>query len=173
MRVTANYLIYASLLIVAALWLHRTGLRAGVAVGIGALLALGIGQLWASVFPESRPFVADHFTPLIPHAADAAFPSDHLLVLGAVVGGCLLSSRPLAALAAALAVLVALARVYVGIHHPIDVVAGFALGAACGTGVWIGLAPLQSTIDRLDTELQRRGLRRIDPRGSTSMHRSA
>jgi undecaprenyl-diphosphatase len=173
MRVTANYLIYASLLILVALWFHRAGLRAGVAVGIGALLALGIGQLLASVFPESRPFVADHFTPLIPHAADGSFPSDHLLVLGAVVGGCLLSSRPLAALAAALAVLVAVARVYVGIHHPIDVVAGFAIGGTCGVGVWIGLAPLQSTIDRLDTELQRRGLRRIDPRGSTSMHRSA
>jgi hypothetical protein len=45
MRVTANYFIYASLLILAALWFRRSGLRGGLAVGIGALLALGIGQL--------------------------------------------------------------------------------------------------------------------------------
>ncbi len=173
MRVTANYFIYASLLILAALWFRRSGLRGGLAAGIGALLALGIGQLLGSVFPESRPFVVDHFTPLIAHAPDGSFPSDHLLVLGAVAGGCLLSSRPLAALATGLAVLVAVARVYVGIHHPIDVVAGYAIGVGCGVGGWTALAPLQPIIERVDTELRRRGLRRIYEGGPTSLRRSA
>jgi hypothetical protein len=65
-------------------------------VAVGALLALALGQLLGSLFPESRPFVSDHFTPLVAHAADGSFPSDDLLVLGAVVGGCLVASRPLA-----------------------------------------------------------------------------
>lgn len=173
MRETANYLIYASLLILAALWFHRSGLRAGLAVGIGAVLALVIGQLLGKVFVESRPFVVDHFTPLVAHAPDGSFPSDHLLVLGAVAGGCLLASRPLAVVATVLAVLVAVARVYVGIHHPIDVVAAFAIGVGCGVGVWAALAPLQPTIERVDTELRRRGLRRISKGGPTSLRRSA
>jgi hypothetical protein len=47
-------------------------LRAGLAVAVGALLALALGQLLGSLFPVSRPLVSDHFTPLVAHAADRA-----------------------------------------------------------------------------------------------------
>lgn len=161
MRLLADDLVYGTVVVLGVLWFHRNGLRAGLAVAVGALLALALGQLLGSLFPESRPFVTDHFTPLVAHAADGSFPSDHLLVLGALVGGCLMASRPLAVAAALMALLVAAARVYVGIHHPVDVIAGFLVGVACGLAVWAALAPAQGVIDRLDTTLQRRGLRPI------------
>jgi undecaprenyl-diphosphatase len=173
MRLSANDVIYASVLILALLWFHQAGLRGGLAVAIGALVALAIGQLLGAIILESRPFVVDHFTPLISHAADGSFPSDHLLVLGALVGGCLVASRPLATAAALMALLVAAGRVYVGIHHPIDVVAGFVIGMGCGLAAWTALAPVQRTIDRLDIALQRRGLRPIRWGASPAVRRSA
>jgi membrane-associated phospholipid phosphatase len=136
MRLLADDLIYATVVVLGVLWFHRSGLRAGLAVAGGALLALALGQLLGSLFPESRPFVTDHFTPLVAHAADGSFPSDHQLVLGALVGGCFIASRPLATAAAIMALLVAAARVYVGIHHPVDVIAGFLVGVVCGLAAW-------------------------------------
>jgi membrane-associated phospholipid phosphatase len=170
MRLLADDLIYAAVVVLGVLWFHRAGLRAGLAVAMGALLALAAGQLLGSIVTEPRPFVADHFTPLVAHAADGSFPSDHLLVLGALTGGCLPASRRLASVAAVMALLVAIARVYVGIHHPIDVLAGFAIGVACGLAAWAALAPLAPVIDGADRALQRRGLRR--PRlGGTAISR--
>jgi hypothetical protein len=64
LRLCADYLIYASVLILAALWFHRAGLRAGLTVGVDAVLALALGPLLGSVVHESRPFLVDHFTPL-------------------------------------------------------------------------------------------------------------
>ena len=159
MRFLAGYLVYAAVLVLALLWFHRAGLRAGLAVAGGALVALGLGQVLAVLIPESRPFVIDHFTPLIEHSADASFPSDHLLVLGALTGGCAVASRPLAWAGVTLALLVGVARVFVGVHHPVDVVAGFVIGVACGWGAWMALGPLQTRIDTVDTWLQRRRLR--------------
>lgn len=161
MRLFADDLIYGAVAFLGVLWFHRRGLRAGLAVAVGALLALALGQLLGWLFPESRPFVIDHFTPLVAHAADGSFPSDHLLVLRALVGGCMLASRPIATAAAVMALLVAAARVYVGIHHPIDVIAGFVVGVACGLVAWATLASVQPYIDGIDATLQRHGLRPI------------
>jgi undecaprenyl-diphosphatase len=161
MRLLAAYLVFGAVLVLALLWFHRAGLRAGLAVGIGAVVAVLIGQVLSSVFPESRPFVVDHFIPLISHPADGSFPSDHLLVLGALVGGCMPASRRLAAVTAVMALLVAVARVYVGIHHPVDVAAGFLIGVACGLAAWAALGAVRGAIDAGDAWLQRRGLRPI------------
>ncbi|MHB8718436.1 MAG: phosphatase PAP2 family protein [Candidatus Dormibacteria bacterium] len=173
MRLLAGDLVYGAVAILAVLWFHRHGLRAGLAVGIGAIVALLAGQLLGALFVEPRPFVVDHFTPLIAHAADGSFPSDHLLVLGALAGGCLPASRRLGAAAMLMALLVAVARVYVGVHHPIDVVAGFLVGMACGLGAWTALDRATPLIERLDAELQSRGLRPRLPGGPGSARRTA
>jgi undecaprenyl-diphosphatase len=161
MRLLAADLVFGAVVILALLWMHRDGLRAGVAVAVGALVALGIGQVLSTLVPEARPFVTDHFTPLITHPADGSFPSDHLLVLGALVGGCLRASRPLALVGAVMALLVAVARVYVGIHHPVDVVVGFAIGFACGLAAWRAVAPAEAVLHRVDSLLQSRRLRPV------------
>jgi membrane-associated phospholipid phosphatase len=48
---------------------------------------------------------------------------------GAVAAGSWLASRALGAIAAVAAVLMAFARVYVGVHYPWDVAAGLVFGA--------------------------------------------
>lgn len=161
MRLIADDLVYGAAVVLALLWVHRDGLRAGAAIAAGALVALGIGQVLSAVLPEARPFVTDHFTPLIAHPADGSFPSDHLLVLGALVGGSLRASRPLSLVAASMALLVAVARVYVGVHHPVDVVVGFAVGLACGLVAWRVIGKAAPLLDRLDSLLQRLHLRPV------------
>jgi undecaprenyl-diphosphatase len=141
-EVVAADLIFVLLLPTVVLWLHEDGLRASVAIVLGAGMALAIGSLIGAWWFEPRPFVVDHFTPLVQHIADAGFPSDHLLLLGAVIGACWMAARRLAVAVGVLGLLVGTARVYVGVHWPEDVVAGFVIGVAAGAGVWALLVPV-------------------------------
>jgi membrane-associated phospholipid phosphatase len=78
---------------------------------------------------RERPAAAEAMIALPP---SSSFPSSHaaMSTAAAIV---LSRSRPqLAPLWAALAAAMCLSRLYVGAHHPSDVVAGVALGAATG-----------------------------------------
>ena len=84
-------------------------------VGIIAFIA---GHL----FYNPRPFVIGHFTPLIPHAPDNGFPSDHTLLAAFVASVFTIYNKRLGIALWIIAVLVAISRVYVEVHHPIDVI---------------------------------------------------
>lgn len=160
-RFAANDLIYAVVLVAAALWVHRQGLRVGLAVVVAVVVALVAGKVLGTVWVEQRPFVADHFTPLISHSADNSFPSDHLLALGAVFGACWVAARWLAAFTALLAVLVACARVWVGVHFPVDVAGGFVVGTVIGLVAWYASAGAAPLLAAVDAQLQRVKVRPI------------
>ena len=57
MRLIAADLVYGAVLVLALLWVHRDGLRAGVAVAVGALVALGsvVKQRTANLSRSSPP----------------------------------------------------------------------------------------------------------------------
>ncbi len=98
---------------------------------LGALVALGVNQLIAAAVAEPRPYaVLPHVTTLVSRSSDYSFPSDHAVMAGAVTAGLLLVDRRLGLVAATLAVLMAVTRVYVGAHFPLDVVAGLLVGLA-------------------------------------------
>ena len=112
----------------------RTLALAVVSIGLSLVLTLLLKQ----VFSESRPFVSENDVHLlVRHSADASFPSNHATIAGAAgMLGALLWPR-FAPLTLGTAVLVALARVWVGIHYPGDVLAGLALGMASAWAIWI------------------------------------
>jgi undecaprenyl-diphosphatase len=89
------------------------------------------------VFPEPEPLLA---TPL-----DLSLPSGHAATsfAGATMLAFLLGRR-VAPVLLVLAALVAASRVYVGVHYPVDVVAG----AALGTGVTLVLRWLEANRPR-------------------------
>jgi membrane-associated phospholipid phosphatase len=102
---------------------------------VGVLVALAINQPIANVVAEPRPYAAlSHVLVLVSRSTDYSFPSDHVVMAGAVASALMLSDRRLGWVAAALALLMAFARVYVGAHFPLDVLAGLAVGALIGLG---------------------------------------
>jgi len=70
-----------------------------------------------------------------------SFPSGHAQTAAgaAVIFGLLYRRLLLILPLCLLAALVALSRVYLGVHFPLDVLAGFALGAGVSLGAWFGL----------------------------------
>ena len=131
---TGGIVVFAALLAAGLLVGRARGdahLLAGVlAAGAGAVVALGANQLIGHAVNRARPYAAiPTIHPLVARTADFSFPSDHAAVAGAVAAGLWLSHPRLGKIAAAAAVALALARVYVGAHYPGDVVAGLAVGA--------------------------------------------
>jgi undecaprenyl-diphosphatase len=101
---------------------------AAFSVLLGLLLNVVAGSLWH----HDRPFV-DHprsTVLLVHHAADNSFPSDHSTVAFAAAFAVLFFYRRLGGLLLLGAIGVALARVLVGVHYPVDVVASALIGAA-------------------------------------------
>ena len=97
---------------------------------VSGLASLLISQIIGLVWQHPRPFMIGLGRTLISHAADSSFPSDHLTLLWAVAFSFLLH-RSLRLVGIALALLglpVAWARIYLGVHFPLDM-AGAALVA--------------------------------------------
>lgn len=80
-----------------------------------------VASLAGQVYENPRPFVVEQFTPLIPHTADNGFPSDHVLLVSAIAAVFSFFNRRLGVELWFIASLVAFSRVYVGVHHPVDV----------------------------------------------------
>jgi membrane-associated phospholipid phosphatase len=78
--------------------------------------------------PDPEPLMDTHF--------DLGFPSGHAATSFAGATVLALALPRLAVPLYALATLIALSRVYVGVHYPGDILAGALLGAAVGAAVW-------------------------------------
>jgi undecaprenyl-diphosphatase len=103
-------------------------LSAAVSAALALLLNAGLGQLWF----HDRPFV-DHPRAtllLISHGADNSFPSDHASVAFAVAFAVLAFHRKLGLALLLGAVAVAVDRIFVGVHYPVDVATSMLVGLA-------------------------------------------
>lgn len=140
-RFIADYVIYLVPLSLIAMWLsgddrrRETALRACCV----ALLALGINQLIGLVWQHPRPFVMGIGHTFLDHAPDSSFPSDHGTIFACLALTLLLDGRRRYGVVMLLAGLaVAWARVFVGVHFPLDMAGGVVVAAVA----FLLIAPL-------------------------------
>lgn len=157
---TARYasdgiVLFGALLVASYLWnRHRcdlAGVAGSVWAGAAALVALGIAQVIGALVDRPRPYASlAGVHVLINRSADVSFPSDHATTAGAVAVGLWFVDRRFGVIAGVAAVLMAIARVYVGVHYPLDVVAGLALGGmVAAAGRMLAVPSLQRAAERL------------------------
>jgi len=139
--VLGDYLIYLIPLLLVGLWLRGNTVQRSVALKacLVALLGVAANQLIAVVWPHPRPFMIGLGHTWISHAADSSFPSDHMTVFAGI--GLTLLFDGLggwggATLLCGLAV--AWARVFLGVHFPLDMAGAVVLAAL----VYLLAAPL-------------------------------
>lgn len=209
MPIIANDVIYLFPILIILLWwipggkssaarAARSLSREAVVWTVAAVvLALVLNVALGALIPEPRPFISFHFRPLITHAADASFPSDHAAISFAIAGVLLIrffiSSRSaaapppaayarnvqspppavyarsvqsppaayarnvqtpqnfpspaiaglhwrtglLAALGLLMAIAIGYARVYVGVHYPLDILGGAIVGLLAALIIWL------------------------------------
>ena len=92
-----------------------------------------VSKIGAWLYFDPRPFVVGHFTPLIPHAPDNGFPSDHVLLVSAIASLIFLFNKKVSVGIWVIAALVGISRVYVGIHHPVDIVGSVVISIVVST----------------------------------------
>lgn len=129
----AEYLYIISVAALAVYFLRQrrdSWLRMALFAIPAGLFALALGTLGNHLYFDPRPFVVGHFTPLVPHTPDNGFPSDHTLLVSAVAMIGTLWNRCLGIVLWVLALIVAVARVYVGLHHVIDVIGSIIISSA-------------------------------------------
>jgi undecaprenyl-diphosphatase len=100
-------------------------------VAVAVLLALGLNALISIAIQIPRPHDAGIGHSYLAHAADSSFPSDHATVLFAAAWAFALSGRRRSAwLFAAIGLTVSWARIYLGVHYPLDIFGGGLSGLA-------------------------------------------
>ncbi|HEY0782779.1 MAG TPA: phosphatase PAP2 family protein [Thermoanaerobaculia bacterium] len=102
-------------------------------LALGAGLAVGVSQVLKRVCCRPRPSSGIAGFAALAELPDAfSFPSGHTAAAFGVAVA-LLGERPsLTLLALVLAAGIAISRIYLGAHYPLDVAAGVLLGAGCG-----------------------------------------
>lgn len=127
----------------AGLWWTRSWARA-LWVPAAMVTAFGLSSLVKLAFGEQRPcrvLPVGHIAAACPPLGDYAFPSNHAVLAGAAAVAVWALDRRLGVVAAVNASLIAVARVYIGVHYPHDVVAGLLFGALVAwTGIRVGVS---------------------------------
>ncbi|MCD7032658.1 phosphatase PAP2 family protein [Metabacillus sp. GX 13764] len=105
------------------------------AAGIASGLALALSHIPVAIvkklYPRKRPYITLHETKVPANPLeDHSFPSGHTTAIFSVVIPLLLFFPGLAVLLIPLGISVGLSRIYLGLHYPSDVLAGFLLGTS-------------------------------------------
>lgn len=155
-----DFLIYLVPVTLAWMWLSGGVSQRNLALKVFAvvMLAVGVNQLIALVWQHPRPFMLGLGHAWIEHQADSSFPSDHVTVLSGVGLTLLFSgATALAGLMLAFTVAVAWARVFLGVHFPLDMV-----GAVIVSGMTLFLvSPLWNRFGPLLTDVSEKLYRKV------------
>ncbi len=125
---------YLYLLVIAAIaiawWLSPKNIKKQFLLSIilAGAIAFILSRIASRLYYDPRPFVTEHVKPLIPHAADNGFPSDHALLTGTLTAITYFFKKNIANIMLALTVIIGIARVLAKVHSPLDIAGGWIFG---------------------------------------------
>jgi undecaprenyl-diphosphatase len=111
-------------------------------VFVWTLVADGVGELAADGLKAAIPRARPHVHTLVTRPHSHSFPSGHATTSFACATVLALAVPRLRVPLLLLAAAIAWSRVYVGVHYPLDMLAGAVLGAGIGFGVFRALRRL-------------------------------
>lgn len=127
----ANWGITVVPMMLTVMWLMQRGetRRSSIAAALAGVAALAIAGLLSFVFYEPRPFAVSLSPNFLAHVADSSFPSEQSTLMTTVAVSLAMSQhRSAGLLVAIIGIGVAVSRIALGVHFPIDIVAGLLLG---------------------------------------------
>lgn len=102
-----------------------------------ALFAWALSWAIKHIYPYPRPFIAlENITKLIDHGGIDSFPSGHTTFFSAIATALYFYHKKIALFYALGALLIGLSRIVAGVHWPLDVVVGYALGGTAAAFVY-------------------------------------
>ena len=152
--VSEGGLVLLAALLGAAAWQARSAgprrVATALAGALGVVLALGASELQKALLAQDRPCrTVPGLRAVVecPPAGDWSLPSNHATLAAALAAAVIWTVPRRWPVAVTCALLVAAARVGLGVHYPHDVVDGLVLGALVGSACVLGLrAPLTSLV---------------------------
>lgn len=144
-KISASWLVAIVALALVVVWVVGRAPQRKALVFAGAALALGLAINWTitALWYHPRPFVAGLGHTFVAHAPETSFPSDHGTFLWSLGFGLLIAPglRGLGLIVVGLGFVTAWARIYVGVHYPLDMAGSLAVSALAASGAR-ALAPV-------------------------------
>ena len=145
-QLTAQWLVFLAIAIIAGLWIWGAprGRGALVAAALGLAIGMTINQVIGALWFHPRPFMVGIGHTLMSHAPETSFPSDHATLFWSLGFGLIATGspwRPWSWCFVMLGLLVAWARVYLGLHFPFDM-AGSLVVSLIAAGLARSLRPV-------------------------------
>ncbi|WP_267498012.1 undecaprenyl-diphosphatase [Bacillus sp. REN16] len=123
MILIANYTLYVLILVVLIYFFKDRVMVISSLLSVG--IAILLGRVAGMFHSNNQPFAElPNVNQLIEKAVDNSFPSDHTMIFFAICFSLFLFKKPGRYLWMALACLVGLSRIWVGVHYPGDVLVG-------------------------------------------------
>jgi len=130
---------FGLLAVTATAWrCRRVGMLAPAALFVSVAIAFRLDNVLKDLIERPRPYDVRPDLQARDHVGGFAYPSGHTTMAVAIAAALHpVLPRPARAVAWGLAALVAVARLHVGAHWPLDLVGGAALGIAVAAAAWL------------------------------------
>ena len=102
-------------------------------VSLAVLFYVLINYVLGFIKFRTRPFISLNSKQLVNPFSEKSFPSDHTAVAFALATSVFFQHKKLGAFLMFLAFLVGMARIYTGVHYPLDVLGGIVVGIFSAT----------------------------------------
>lgn len=92
------------------------------------VISLVIVKIIRLFYFEPRPFITYYLTPLVNNVQNASFPSTHITRMTCIAFAYYFYKSKYAPLMLIFLIWMGFARIYIGVHYPLDIIGGFVVG---------------------------------------------